>query len=63
MPIYKTDNGYKIKNTKGKSKTKSEAIKRLRAIKADKNDEVIENTNYNTASRRPNNMRDRKKYA
>lgn len=57
MPIYKVDNGYKIENTKGTSKTKEEAIKRLMAIKTkqEKEDEV--------ASRRPNSMRDRKKYA
>ena len=34
MPIYKTAKGYKIKNTPGYSKTKEEAKKRLRAIKA-----------------------------
>ena len=34
MPIYKTKGGWKIKNTKGKSKTKKAAIRRLRAIKA-----------------------------
>jgi len=34
MPIRKTKKGYKIDNTKGYSKTKEEATKRLRAIKA-----------------------------
>ena len=34
MPIYKTKAGWKIKNTKGVSKTRKQAIKRLRAIKA-----------------------------
>ena len=34
MPIYKTKAGYKIKNTKGVSKTYKQALKRLRAIKA-----------------------------
>ena len=34
MPIYKTNKGYKIKNTKGVSKTRQQALKRLRAIKA-----------------------------
>jgi hypothetical protein len=34
MPIRKVKGGYKIKNTKGKSKTKKAAVKRLRAIKA-----------------------------
>ena len=34
MPVYKTDKGYKIENTKGYSKTRKEAIKRLKAIKA-----------------------------
>lgn len=34
MPIYKEGKRYKIKNVKGKSKTKKEAIRRLRAIKA-----------------------------
>ena len=34
MPIYKTPKGYKIENTKGVSKTKAQAVKRLRAIKA-----------------------------
>ena len=33
-PIYKTKAGYKIKNTKGVSKTHKQAIRRLRAIKA-----------------------------
>jgi len=37
MPIYKTKNGYKIKNVKGYSKTRKSAIKRLRAIKANQN--------------------------
>lgn len=37
MPIYKSKSGYKIKNTKGVSKTKKQAIKRLRAIKASQN--------------------------
>lgn len=32
MPIRKV-NGYKIKNTPGKSPTKAKAVKRLRAIK------------------------------
>ena len=36
MPIYKTKGGYKIKNTKGFSKTKQQALRRLRAIKANK---------------------------
>lgn len=36
MPIYKTKRGYKIKNTKGYSKTRKQALKRLRAIKAKK---------------------------
>jgi hypothetical protein len=35
MPIYKTKSGkYKIKNTKGISKTRKQALRRLRAIKA-----------------------------
>ena len=34
MPIYKTSCGYKIENTKGCSKSKKAAVKRLRAIKA-----------------------------
>jgi len=34
MPIRKVKNGYKIKNVKGISKTKNQAIKRLRAIKS-----------------------------
>lgn len=34
MPIYKTSGGYKIANTKGISKTKQQAVKRLKAIKA-----------------------------
>ena len=34
MPIYKTKAGYKVKNTKGVSKTRKQALKRLRAIKA-----------------------------
>ena len=34
MPIYKTNKGYKIKNTKGVSKTRKQALRRLRAIKA-----------------------------
>lgn len=34
MPIYKTKSGYRIKNTKGISKTRTQAVKRLRAIKA-----------------------------
>jgi len=34
MPIYKTKKGYKIKNTNGYSKTKKQALRRLRAIKA-----------------------------
>lgn len=33
MPIKKVKGGYKIKNVKGKSKTKKEALKRLIAIK------------------------------
>jgi hypothetical protein len=33
VPIYKTKAGYKIKNTKGVSKTRKQALKRLRAIK------------------------------
>ena len=34
MPIYKTKKGYKIKKTNGYSKTKKQALRRLRAIKA-----------------------------
>jgi len=34
MPIRKTKSGYKIDNTKGVSKTKKDALRRLRAIKA-----------------------------
>jgi len=34
MPIYKTKGKYKIKNTKGVSKTRQQALRRLRAIKA-----------------------------
>jgi len=34
MPIYKSKGGYKIKNVKGKSKTKKAAVRRLRAVKA-----------------------------
>ena len=34
MPIYKVKGGYKIKNTRGKSKTRAAAVRRLRAIKA-----------------------------
>jgi len=34
MPIYKSKGGYKIKNVKGKSKTKTAAKRRLRAVKA-----------------------------
>ena len=34
MPVRKTKGGYKIKNVKGKSKTKKAAKRRLRAIKA-----------------------------
>jgi len=34
MPIYKTKGKYKIKNTKGVSKTYKQALRRLRAIKA-----------------------------
>lgn len=34
MPIRKTDGDYKIENVKGKSKTKKDAVERLRAIKA-----------------------------
>lgn len=34
MPIRKTKGGYKIKNVKGKSKTRKAAKRRLRAIKA-----------------------------
>jgi hypothetical protein len=33
VPIYKTKSGYKIKNTKGVSKTRKQALRRLRAIK------------------------------
>jgi len=33
MPIHKVKKGYKIENTKGVSKTRKQAIKRLRAIK------------------------------
>jgi hypothetical protein len=33
MPIHKTKGGYKIKNVKGKSKTKKAAKKRMAAIK------------------------------
>ncbi len=36
MPIRKVDGGYKIKNTPGKSKTKTAARRRLKAIKASK---------------------------
>lgn len=61
MPVYKSGNGYKIKNVKGKSKTKKEAIKRLMAIKAkqgensDKKD--YDEYGYKKASRRPNGNR------
>jgi len=34
MPITKSKKGYKIKNTKGVSKTRKQALRRLRAIKA-----------------------------
>ena len=34
MPISKTKKGYKIAKTKGYSKTKKDAVKRLKAIKA-----------------------------
>ena len=34
MPIRKTKKGYKIDKTKGVSKTKKDALRRLRAIKA-----------------------------
>lgn len=34
MPMYKSKGGYKIKNVKGKSKTKKAAVRRLRAVKA-----------------------------
>ena len=34
MPIYKIKGKYKIKNTKGVSKTRKQALRRLRAIKA-----------------------------
>ena len=34
MPIRKTKGGYKIDRVPGKSKTKTEAEKRLRAVKA-----------------------------
>lgn len=37
MPIRKVPNGYKIDNVKGTSKTRKEAEKRLRAIKANQN--------------------------
>lgn len=37
MPIRKTSQGYKIDNVKGYSKTRQEAEKRLRAIKANQN--------------------------
>jgi len=37
MPIRKTSKGYKIENTAGYSKTKKDAVKRLRAIKANQN--------------------------
>lgn len=37
MPIRKVKGGYKIDNTPGISKTKAEAEKRLRAIKARQN--------------------------
>lgn len=33
MPIKKTSKGWKIENTPGVSKTKADAIKRLKAIK------------------------------
>lgn len=36
MPVRKTKKGYKIDNTKGYSKSRSEATKRLKAIKASK---------------------------
>ena len=35
MPIYKVKGGYKIENVKGVSKTKAQAERRLRAIKAE----------------------------
>ena len=34
MPIKKVIGGYKIRNTKGKSKSKADAVRRLKAIKA-----------------------------
>jgi len=34
MPIRKTPRGYKIDNTPGYSKTREEAVKKLKAIKA-----------------------------
>lgn len=34
MPIHKVKGGWKIVNVKGKSKTKKQALKRLKAIKA-----------------------------
>jgi|TARA_R100000458_G_C8257313_1_gene233276 hypothetical protein len=36
MPVRKVKGGYAIKNTKGKSKTKAAANKRMKAIKANK---------------------------
>jgi len=33
MPIYKTKRGYKIKNVRGTSTTRTSAVRRLRAIK------------------------------
>jgi hypothetical protein len=34
MPIKKTKKGYKIERVKGVSKTKKEAVKRLKAVKS-----------------------------
>lgn len=40
MPIYKSKGGWKIENTKGKSPTKKEAVKRLQAIKANQTGKI-----------------------
>lgn len=54
MPIYKSKDGYKIENVKGVSKTKSDAIKRLKAIKANENNS---DKDYKVAARRSNKER------
>jgi len=41
MPIVKAKGGFKIENTPGISKTKEQAVKRLRAIKASQNRESL----------------------